>query len=149
MGFSTVATQLIFFIAILGISAGLISIFSGYVDEASGAMSDKQQHITDQLRTDIIVTNIDNSSGHLHVFAKNIGDYTLDTECVELYVDSGWVNLGAAQIVDPSTDTAVTVWAPEDTIQLKPSTVALNTDSIHEVKVITCNGISDTEEFST
>jgi archaellum component FlaG (FlaF/FlaG flagellin family) len=148
MGFSTAAAQIIFFIAVVGISAGVISLFSNYVDQAQGAMSDKQQYITSQLRTDISVTNIDNTSGHLHVFVKNVGNEQLDTECIDLFVDSGWVTLAANEIVNPSTDSAVTAFDPEDTIQLKPSTAPLNSGSIHEAKIVTCNGISDTEDFS-
>ena len=133
--------------ALVGISAGVISMFSSYVDQASGAMSDKQQYVTSQLRTDIIVTNIDNSSGDLDIYVKNVGNEQLDTECLELYVDSAWVNLASNDIVDPSTGSAVTDWGPEDTLKLMPSAAPLNAGSIHEAKIVTCNGISDTEDF--
>ena len=149
MGFSTAAAEIIFFIAVVGISAGVISVFSNYVAQASSAVTDKQQYITSQLRTDIVITNIDNSTGHLHVFVKNVGNEQLSTDCIELYVDSGWVTLAANVIVDPSTGSAVTEFDPEDTIQLKPASAPLNTGSIHKVRVVTCNGISDTENFST
>lgn len=149
MGFSTVAAQAIFFIAVIGVSASLISVFSSYVDEASNAMSDKQQYITSQLRTDIVITTVDNSSGNLYVFVKNVGNEQLDTECVELFVDSGYANLDADDILDPATASQVTEWDPEDTIELRPDAAPLNSGSIHEAKVITCNGVTDTEDFSS
>ena len=149
MGFSTAAAEIIFFIAVVGISAGIISVFSNYVAQASNAVTDKQQYITSQLRTDIVITNIDNSSGHLHIFLKNVGNEQLGTDCIELYVDSAWVTLAANIIVDPSTGSAVTEFNPEDTIQLKPTSAPLNAGSIHKTKVVTCNGISDAEDFST
>lgn len=147
MGFSTVAAQLLFFIAIIGISAGVIAVFSDYVDQTSGAMTDKKNFITSQLRTDIRVTNIDNSSGHLYIYVKNIGDETLNTDCVELFVDANWVNLGPALMVDPSTENPKTVWASEETLKLKPITAPLSDASVHEVKIVTCNGVSDSENF--
>jgi len=149
MGFSTAAAQVIFFIAVVGISAGVISLFSNYVDQATGAMSDKQQYVTGQLRTDIAITNIDNSSGHLHVYVKNVGNQQLHTNCIELYVDSAWVSLTSAMIVNPSTEAQVSDWDSEGTVKLKPTSAPLNSGSIHEAKVITCNGISDTEDFSS
>jgi len=149
MGFSTVAAQVLFFIAVLSISAGVIAVFGNYVDEAKGAMSDRQDYITGQLRTDIVLTTVDNSSGNLHVYVKNVGDEQLATDCMELFVDSGYVSLSAAQKVDPSTENPITEVDPEDTVKFKPSAAALNDGSIHEAKVVTCNGISDTLDFSS
>ena len=147
MGFSTVAAQLLFFIAIVGISAGIIAVFGDYIDQTTGAMGDKQAFITNQLRTEIAISNIDNSSGHLHIYAKNIGDANLNTDCLELYVDAGWVNLAVSEIVDPADDTAKELWLIEETLKLKPSTAPLNTGSIHTAKIVTCNGVADSENF--
>ena len=148
MGFSAPAAQLIFFIAVVGLSAGVISVFSNYVDQTTGAMTDKQQYVTGQLRTDIVITNIDNTSGHLHVYVKNVGNEQLSTDCLELYVDSGWITLAANDIVDPADDSAVEEFDSEETVQLKPTSSSFNSGSIHEAKVVTCNGITDTEDFS-
>ncbi len=147
MGFSTVATQLLFFIAVIGLSAGVLAVFSDYLNRSMGAMGDKQAYITSQLRTDIRITNIDNSSGHLHIYAKNIGDEKLGTDCVELYVDSAWVTLIPTRITYPAGG-EMDVWLPEETMKLNPQSAPLNSDAaIHEAKLVTCNGISDTENF--
>lgn len=147
MGFSTVSAQLLFFLAVVVISAGVIAMFGGFVDQTKGAMVDKQHFITGQLKTDIIITNIDNSSGDLNIYAKNVGHQQLDTDCLELYVDSGWVALTAPKITNPSTGAAVDKWDTEATIKLSPASAPLNSGTLHEAKVITCNGISDTENF--
>jgi len=147
MGFSTVAAQLLFFIAVVAISAGVIAVFSGYVDQATNAMSDKQQYISGQLRTDVRVTNVDNSSGHLYVYVKNVGNQQIKTNCTELYVDNGWVSLTASNIQEPSTSNPAEYLSPEGTMVLKAPAVELSGSSVHEVKFITCNGISDTENF--
>ncbi|MBU0762437.1 MAG: hypothetical protein KKD39_05375 [Candidatus Altiarchaeota archaeon] len=147
MGFSTVATQLLFFIAVVGLSAGVLAVFANYLDETMGAMGDKQNYITSQLRTDIRITNIDNSSGHLHIYAKNIGDEPLSTDCVELYVDGAWVTVAPTRITDPATGTELETWFQQDTMKLNPQAAPLNAGSIHEAKLITCNGVSDSENF--
>jgi archaellum component FlaG (FlaF/FlaG flagellin family) len=147
MGFSEIATQLLFFIAVVGLSAGVLSVFSDYLGQTMGAMSDKQHHITSQLKTDIKITNIDNSSGHLHIYVKNIGNEQLNTDCVEIYVDSQWVTVAAARRTDPATGSQMTTLLPEETLKLNPAAAPLNSGTTHEAKVVTCNGVSDTEDF--
>jgi len=147
MGFSTISAQIMFFIAVIAISAGTIAVFGSYIDSAQGAMSDKQQYIVGQLRTDIVISNIDNSSGHLYVFVKNVGNSQLKTDCMNLYVDGGWVNLGPTLIVNPATGSALTYLDPEATMELKPTAAPLRTTTVHEAKVVTCNGIWASENF--
>jgi archaellum component FlaG (FlaF/FlaG flagellin family) len=147
MGFSTVAAQIMFFIAVVGISAGLIAVFGNYLDQAKGAMSDKQQYIVGQLRTDIAISNIDNSSGHLIIYVKNVGKEQLKTSCMNLYVDGSWVSLTSERITDPTTTNPVDYWAPEGTVKINPSSAALVGGQVHEAKLVTCNGVTDTEDF--
>jgi archaellum component FlaG (FlaF/FlaG flagellin family) len=150
MGFSTVAAQILFFIAVVGISAGLIAVFGNYLDQAKGAMTDKQQYIVGQLRTDIVISNIDNSSGHLTIYAKNVGKEQMKTDCMNLYVDGSYVQLSAPMITDPSTGTPgnqVAYWPPEGTVRIIPSSATLIDGSVHEAKLVTCNGVTDTEDF--
>ena len=148
MGFSTVGVQLLFFIAVVGISAGVIAVFADYTDQATGAMGDRQRSLASQMRTDIKITNIDNSSGHLHIYVKNIGSEPLSTSCVSLFIDSGWANLSSQDIVDPSDEEEKTHWLSTETLKLKPSSTQFDHSlQTHSAKVVTCNGVSDTERF--
>jgi archaellum component FlaF (FlaF/FlaG flagellin family) len=147
MGFSTVAAQILFFIAVVGISAGLIAVFGNYLDQAKGAMSDKQQYIVGQLRTDIAISNIDNSSGHLIVYAKNVGKEVLKTSCLNLYIDGSYVSLTPPRITDPATTSQVDYWSPEMTVRIDPSDAPLIGGHVHEAKLVTCNGVTNTENF--
>ena len=147
MGFSTVAAELLFFIAVIAISVGVIAVFGTYIDQVKGAMSDKNQYVVGQLRTDIVITNIDNSTNSLRIYVKNVGTEQLATDCIELYVDGGWVSLTANRIVDPTTGAEVSTWVPKATIKLNPAAAPLNGGSVHEAKLVTCNGIWDSKNF--
>lgn len=147
MGFSTIATQLLFFIAIVGLASVVLGVYSDYISQSMGAVSDKQGYITSQLRTDIRITNIDNSSGHLHVYAKNVGEEILGTDCVDLYVDGGYVAVIPSRKTDPSDGSTLTEWIPEQTLKMNPVSVALNDVVTHTAKVVTCNGVTDNENF--
>jgi archaellum component FlaG (FlaF/FlaG flagellin family) len=141
MGFSTVAAEIMFFIAVVGLSAGVIAVFGAYLDQAKGAMSDKQQYIVSQLRTDVVISNVDNSTGGLQIYVKNVGKERLKTDCLNLYVDGGWVSLTSPRMMDPTTGSAVAYLEPESTLKLNPQAAPLSGSSSHEAKVVTCNGI--------
>jgi archaellum component FlaG (FlaF/FlaG flagellin family) len=147
MGFSTVSAEILFFLAVVAVSAGVIAVFSSYVDKAQGAMNDKQQYIVSQLRTDVAITNIDNSSGHLYIFVKNVGSEQLKTDCMNMYVDGGWVNVGAGQIVNPATGAALAYVDSESTVEFKPTSAPLSLNTVHSAKVVTCNGIWASSNF--
>jgi archaellum component FlaG (FlaF/FlaG flagellin family) len=148
MGFSLVTAEMLFFIAVVIMSASLIALFGNYVDQTRGAMSDKQQYLVGQLRTDIAITNIDNSSGHLHVYVKNVGNQQLKMSCMNLFIDEGYVNLAANEVKDPVDSSAVEYLSTEKSVKLTPATTTYsNAKSVHEAKVVTCNAVWASENF--
>ena len=58
MGFSSITTQMIMFIAVMGMATGMIGVFQSYVDESSGAMSAQWEVMSNNVKTDITITNI-------------------------------------------------------------------------------------------
>jgi archaellum component FlaG (FlaF/FlaG flagellin family) len=147
MGFETVATQLLFFIAVVGLSAGVLAVFADYLQISMGAVRDRQTHITSQLRTDIRISSIDNSSGYLHIYVKNIGDEILRSDCVELYVDGAWVTVIDSRKTNPATGAQMSYWRPGETLKINPQSAPLGEEGIHTARVITCNGVVDTKHF--
>lgn len=152
MGFSIAASHIIFFIAVVAIAASVVAVFSDYVDQAKGAMGDKQSRLTDQLKTDVKIVNVLYDTGTnpdtLLVYAKNIGTKKLDVDCIDLFIDSAYETLAYTDIIDPSTADNTTIWELEQTLQLNASQNGLSSD-IHEAKIITCNGVSTSYDFST
>ena len=151
MGFSTVSTHIILLIAVLTIVGGLITTFNAYIGETRGAMHDKQKAIVSQLRTDIEVINVDASvaDDNVSVYVKNVGDEKLATDCLDVFIDGDWVKFNSTtDVVDPDTDTPIDVWMPEETIRIDGN-VTIDADEIYVAKVVTCNSISDTLQFST
>jgi len=150
MGFSIAASHIIFFIAVVAISAGVVTVFSDYIDQAKGAMTDKQSRLTGQLKTDVEIVNVyfDSSTDPdtLHVYSKNVGTKVLATDCMNLFIDGAYVELAASDITDPSSGSQVSEWSLEQTIKIDASQDLAS--DIHTAKLITCNGESDTHDFS-
>ncbi|MCK5506009.1 MAG: hypothetical protein KAJ10_12655 [Thermodesulfovibrionia bacterium] len=148
MGASTVAAHLILFVAVLGITTGLVILLTNYIAQTGSVISSKQNFMIDQLKTNIDISSVANTStSNIPVYVKNIGDITLKTSCIDLYLDSGWCD--NFTVVNPNTGANVSLWQSKDTLLLNATlNSALNTNLTHTAKVVTCNGVSDSFLFS-
>ncbi|MFC2163209.1 hypothetical protein ACFLRF_05960 [Candidatus Altiarchaeota archaeon] len=147
MGFSVASTHMLFFIGVIAISAGVIVSFNAFIDETRGAMTDKKTFITDQLRTQIEVINVRYSGGISYIYAKNIGDRLMNTNCLNVFVDGMYITDANLDILNASSGTPRTEWNLEETLEFQ-ATHAIS-GGTHTAKVVTCNGISDEYSFST
>ncbi len=148
MGFSIPSAHIIFFIGVVAVSAGVIAAFNNYIEETKGAMTDKKNFITNQLRTQIEIVNARYASTVSYIHAKNVGDRLVGTDCISVFVDNTYIADGSLAIVNASdTGTARTEWDIEETLEFQ-ATKSL-TGGTHTVKIVTCNGISDTYTYST
>ncbi|MFC2154635.1 hypothetical protein ACFLRC_04070 [Candidatus Altiarchaeota archaeon] len=154
MGFGEVATQLILFIAIMGIVAGMVAYFNSYIASTKGAMGDQRQYITNQLKTEIKIPTVyyaaQAGNDDIWVYVKNVGTTAMHTDCIDLFVDDQYIELVAGNITYAGNSTAISTWYSDDTILLNASgQMDLTADQVIEVIVNTCNGVTDTFEFST
>lgn len=153
MGFSSVTSQLIMFIAVMSLSTGLIVVFKNYVDESSGAMTSQWDTMSNNIKTDITITNVNwnNDTNTTTVHVLNTGKTTLDIEKTDIYLDGQFIPRSALNRtinVTPSTDTrSVGLWDPKELVEIKIFK-GLGSDT-HYVDVSTQFGIKDTETFST
>ncbi len=154
MSFGEVATQLILFIAIMGIVAGLVVYFNDYIASTRGAMGDQRKYVTSQLRTEITIPTVyyaaQPGNDDVWVYVKNVGKETLGTDCVNVFVDNKFIELAAADIVYAGNLSEADLWRPEETLLLNASDeVDLPADDVYEALVVTCNGVTDNYRFST
>lgn len=154
MSFGEVATQLILFIAIMGIVAGLVVYFNDYIASTRGAMGDQRRYVTSQLRTEITIPTVyyqaQVGNDDIWVYVKNVGKETMNTDCINVFVDNKFIELAASDIVYAGNLSEADLWRPDDTLLLNASEeVDLAADEVYDALVVTCNGVTDTYEFST
>jgi archaellum component FlaG (FlaF/FlaG flagellin family) len=147
MGFSIASAHIIFFIGVVAISAGVIVAFNAYIDETKGAMTDKKNFITDQLRTQIEIVNVRYSGGVNYIYTKNVGDRLMETDCINVFVDNKYISDSNLAVVNASSGEARDEWDVEETLEFR-ATESISPGS-HTAKVVTCNGISDEYSYST
>lgn len=150
MGASTVAAHLLLFIAVLSITAGMVITLNNYVAQTGLALHSKQEATTSRLKTNVEITNVKSTTTWVATYVKNTGSEKLKTECMEYYIDDNWQAKTDFTITDPDTGSNVTLVDLKQTIKLNTSLSQppLNESDTHKTKIVTCNGVSDSDLFS-
>jgi archaellum component FlaG (FlaF/FlaG flagellin family) len=149
MGASTVVAELMFFIAVLGMTTVAIIVLTNYVGQTTSAVSTKQRDMINQIQTNIDITSINASSTNGKVYVKNIGDTDLRVDCMNLFLDNAWSN--NYSVKNPDTGivyTNSTLWTPMNTILIDANYTAISSSASHSMRVVACNGVSDNYIFS-
>lgn len=149
MGASTVVAELMFFIAVLGMTTVAIIVLTNYVGQTTSAVSTKQRDMINQIQTNIDITSVNASSTNSKIYVKNIGDTDLRIDCVDIFLDNAWNS--AFAVKNPDTEAIwsnSTLWTPMDTIMVDANHSTLSTTASHSMRVVACNGVSDSYIFS-
>lgn len=153
MGFSGLTTQIIMFIAVMGMATGLIAVFQGYVDESSGAMTAQWEVMASNIKTDITISSVsyDNDTNTTTMYVLNTGKTILDIEKIDIYMDGLFMprdELNRTINVTPSTDSKNTgLWDPKEVLEVRVYKGFDDTDT-HIVDISTQYGVKDSETFS-
>jgi archaellum component FlaG (FlaF/FlaG flagellin family) len=150
MGFDGIAGQAIMFIAVLGASTLLVSIFSSQVSTSANAIVTKQNALEQQILSAVsieLVTYV-SSNNTLIAYVKNTGTVPLDQNMTGFYIDAE--RAGNASItIAPDTNTKnPAVWDPQEVLSVVIEWV-LDPASEYTFKVVSAYQSSDTEGFST
>jgi archaellum component FlaG (FlaF/FlaG flagellin family) len=149
MGASTVVAELMFFIAVLGMTTVAIIVLTNYVGQTTSAVSTKQRDMISQIQTNIDITSINASSTNTKVYVKNIGDTDLRIDCMDLFLDNAWSNNFSVKNPDTlALYSNTTLWTPLETILVDANHTAISAVASHSMRVVACNGVSDSYIFS-
>ncbi|MCW7076225.1 MAG: archaellum stator protein ArlF [Candidatus Syntropharchaeales archaeon] len=140
MGFSVSVTFAIFLVAFLALSSILVSSYDYRSNLIDDAKEIRQERMLNELQTDleIVQTSYNPTLDILTIDVDNSGSITLDTDEIDVIVDGRMQTGNITSLLVDGADT--TVWAPEETLEIKVSGIASDPTRI---KVIAGNGVSD------
>lgn len=151
MGFGSLAVQIVMFVTVLTIAVGIVILINVNIQETSQALTLQKDRLSDQLRTDITITSLsyNTTTDVLTAYVENTGKTKVRMNTTDLYVNGLRVQYTNRTIaVENDTDLgSPLIWDPSEIISIV-STQTL-TSGIHTVRVVTDNGISDQDQFST
>jgi len=152
MGASTVVTQVILFIAVLGIASSMIVAIKHYTDETEAVFNEKSDKHNQMLQTSINIDVIryNNATNLTYIYVKNIGSTSMDTDKIDVYIDGTRMPKDGNLSVGVVSDTEITntgKWDPKELL-LIVANKSLDKDISHDVIVVTPYSIQDTDTFS-
>jgi len=106
MGFSESVTQMIMFIAVVTIASSLVFIFNSQISQSVGAVTIRQQYLSNQMRTAIQIESVRYNDEQIVAFVKNVGDSMLHPNQTTVYVNNERIplNENVSHIIEPDTD---------------------------------------------
>ena len=152
MGFSTLVTNVIMFVAVISLTTAFVAIFKTYVDESTSSISIQSKVISNNLKIDLNIVTIsyDNNTEKITSHIQNTGKTKLDLDYVDVYIDDIFVPrvtsnrtinvLNSTEIENPG------IWDPKEVIEIN---VYMNlSKGTHKIAVSTEYGVKDSTTFS-
>jgi archaellum component FlaF (FlaF/FlaG flagellin family) len=150
MGFGNVATTIILFIAVLLLATGVITTINTNVERSQASMKIQNDYLNNQIKTNILINQVDYNAGVLTVYVINNGKTILKPELTDIYLDAAFIprnETGRTITIEPSTDTTNPgLWDPHEIIRIDAN-IPL-TPGQHRVTITTQYGVSDEQLFS-
>ena len=152
MGFSSITSTLIMFIAVMSLATGLVVVMKQSVDETSSSLSVRTDILKNTLQTELEISTIsyNNITEVTTVNVQNIGKTRLKPELVDIYIAGVFTPRNTSNrtiTVTDSTDTKNPgLWDPHEVIEIQ---VFKNmTKETHTVVVTSQYGAREEDSFS-
>ena len=133
-GFGEVASTLIMFIAVIGITAAVVVAMSGYVSDTGDAVEVQHDLMNNQLRTALDIGSVYYQDGELGVYVKNVGSTRLDVEDFSIFMSENFYMGSDFDVVSASGGGEVDLLQPGETVLFKKNTSL--EERTYEVRVV-------------
>ena len=145
--FGGVASTLILFVAVIGVSTGLVIMMTNYVSDTQDAMNFQNSITTNKLKSAISISNIyyNDSSNQTFIYVKNIGENKLNPTLFDLYLDNSFEITFSTFYAD-NLSKVITLLQPQETLALVFDKYLAS--GTHSVKVLTEYSSSAEESFN-
>lgn len=149
MGFDSVATTAIMFIALLIMATGLVAVFKANTDNMISSATVKQQSYANQLKSQITIEHAHYANNRLIVYIKNMG-IPLKPELITIYTGQDYYHLNTtnSQIV-AETDTINTGILDKNEVLKINVSATLDANTQYTVKAFTQYETSAIKTFTT
>ncbi|MDD9953778.1 MAG: hypothetical protein OXR66_05575 [Candidatus Woesearchaeota archaeon] len=153
MGFGSIATQMVLFIAMVTIAASLVMHMRVFTGQATASIAVQKDRLVEELKTDVTITSLSFSNltdpHTATIYVKNTGKIKLKLNATDLYIDGSRYTTTERNI-SIENDTEVNnplIWDPSEVVKIEGFRNL--SGGLHTARVVTDNGVSDEDTFST
>jgi len=146
--FGDVASTLIMFVAIIGVSTGLVIAIKNYAIDTQESFDFQNKVITNQLKTSIDIINVyyDDTTNMTYVYLKNIGKTKLVVGDFDMFIDDDYITNYSVYYADNLSKELELLNLMSTAVFVKEYNL---TTGSHKVKLVTgFGGSGDTEYFN-
>ena len=147
MGLSTTYANVVMFTLVLTVLSLLFSTFASNLGDMRLDVLAQGDYLSRRLDTSVDLASVTSSSNDVSFYVLNDGKVPLLVDCTDYYVDRQWMSDGdivQEQLINDTFDPGL--WNPHEALKVKVDYSA-DVGVAHEVKVVTCNGVSDSMIF--
>ena len=149
MGFGTVVANMIFFIAILTLSAGFVAYMHVYASETSNSLNRQQERISDEIRTNMNIddASYNDSTNTVTIYSRNNGETNIPLNAISVHIANERIASSAFTVsIEPDTLLgSEQIWQPGEVIRIQ-ATKPL-TSGNHQIRIIAPNGVTATDRL--
>jgi archaellum component FlaF (FlaF/FlaG flagellin family) len=151
MGFDSVASQAIIFIAVISASAFLVMAFQAHLTDSTSTMAARQKAITLQMQSEIFIESVyyNDTASQILIYAKNTGRTQMYPSDISTYINNLWVR-NTSRTIEILTDTNnvnTAVWDPKEVILITVNDT-LTPQTTHTAMIRTSYTVSNEYEFT-
>ena len=153
MGASSIATQMIIFIAVMVIAASMSVVFKSYMDDTMSSIQKQRVLLKDQLESQVKIEMIkfNNYTNTTTLWVRNTGLTRIKPTQVDLYIDNYRIahdgNYSSDMVADTDAKN-VGIWDENELLRVNVTNYFLETNQTHTANIMLWNGVSATQEFS-
>jgi archaellum component FlaG (FlaF/FlaG flagellin family) len=148
-----VASQLIVFIAVITIATSVALMMSSESEKTSDAIQSQNKNMIDVIKTEIKITSINYNvipdPDVTTIYIRNTGSTRINPRNTDVFIDGYRYGYNSRTTsIEPDTLVGSELsWDPTEVLKI---TISQNlTSGIHNVRVITGNGVYDEDTFSS
>lgn len=152
MGFGSVVSTVITFIAVVGVTTTVVIMLRDYTSISGSAIQSQRDILSNQIKAEVTidVVDYDSDTNTTSVYVRNSGKVVLDVDTVDIFMDGARIPRETGnRTITLLEDTKINAdigWDPRESVQID---VFQNlTNETHSVRVSTEYGATDTETFS-
>lgn len=143
MGYSTIIGHAVLFTLVLVAVGFLLGGVNDYLTETAGDVEYQQESLRSQLETEVALTSVSYDATDYYIRATNAGKTTMQTECLDVYVDREFIPKSNYSVTLLNTTYDPDLWNQDEEIEIdawwSPE------GGTREIKVVTCNGVTDSK----
>jgi len=144
MAFSSVFAYVVLFSVVMSLLLAMFISTNADILQAHQVTIDNLDSEIEKARTEITITNATVNGTIANITCRNTGRRVIDTDCLDLFLDSKLMERTGLDIIILNTTWQPTLWDPDEYLRIITNST-LDSAKNYTVSIVTCKGVTETD----